>query len=79
MERLSDSAVRDLFARMRLRIEELERECAGLRAENQRLQRPRDPRGVHNDLVYRTEAARLEARRRSWRESKRRAKLREAA
>ena len=65
--------LRDLFARMRVRIEDLEREKATLLAENQRLKRPAGPRPGGN-LMYRTEAARLAARRKSWRESQRRRK-----
>lgn len=75
MEQLSAAVQRDLFTRMRLRIEELERENAGLRSENENLQRPRRKAG--GNLMYRTEAARVAARRKTWRESKQR--LRDAA
>lgn len=68
------------MARLVLRCRALEAKNAALEAEVEKLkqERPAGPR-PGGQLMYRTEAARIAARRRSWRAAQRRRKLKAAA
>ena len=73
------SRERNAMARLVLRCRALEKKNAELGAELERLRSQEPKRRAGGNLMYRTEAARQAARRKSWREAQRRRKLKAAA